>query len=97
MFQLSFCLTCWVHQVAIFVYDNYLKKVDQDHIRKSTEKLNAKFKVENPILLEEVNKQKSDNQETDYQDLDDEEFEEMLRRLEKEKSRRKHKEKDFEM
>ena len=26
LFQLSFCLTCWVHQVAIFVYDNYLKK-----------------------------------------------------------------------
>ena len=47
--------------------------------------------------MEEVNKQKSDNQETDHQDLDDEEFEEMLRRLEKEKSRRKHKEKDFEM
>ena len=80
-------------RTTITIYNS----VDQDYIRKSTEKLNAKFKVENPILLEEVNKQKSDNQETDYQDLDDEEFEEMLRRLEKEKSRRKHKEKDFEM
>ena len=80
-------------RTTITIYNS----VDQDYIRKSTEKLNAKFKVENPILLEEVNKQKSNNQETDYQDLDDEEFEEMLRRLEKEKSRRKHKEKDFEM
>lgn len=86
--------------------DGYLNKhfpqesvdiVGQDYIRKSTEKLNSKFKVENPILLEEVNKQKSNNQETDYQDLDDEKFEEMLRRLEKEEPHRKHKEKDFEM
>ena len=80
-------------KTTITIYNS----VDQDYIRKSTEKLNAKFKVENPLLLEEVNKQKSNNQETDYEDLDDEDFEEMLRRLEKEKTRRKHKEKDFEM
>ena len=72
--------------------------VDQDYIRKSTEKLNEKFKVDKSKCLEKENKQQSNTQAIkEYQDLDDDEFEEMLRELEKERIRRRHKEKDFEM
>ena len=81
-------------RTTITIYNS----VDQDYIRKSTEKLNEKFKVDKSKCLEKENKQQSNTQAIkEYQDLDDDEFEEMLRELEKERIRRRHKEKDFEM
>lgn len=78
-------------RTTITVYNS----VDQDYIRKSTDKLNERFKVDNFAL--EPQKQESQTNGLNYNDLTDGELADLIKQLKQEQERKLRKEKDFEM
>lgn len=81
-------------RTTITVYNS----VDQDYIRKSTDKLNERFKVGNLDLEpQKQENQPNSNMVTNYNNLTDEELADLIKQLEREQERKRRKEKDFEM
>lgn len=74
-------------RTTITVYNS----VDQDYIRKSTEKLNEKFKVESLS-----NRDKMETLSTDFENCTDEQLAEIISKLEKQREQNRRN-KDFEM
>ena len=75
-------------RTTISVYNS----VDKDYVRKSTQVFNDMFKVENPKF---VNQEELNSNETHYDEMSDQELEQMLKEIER--AQRRKKQKDFEM
>ena len=75
-------------RTTISVYNS----VDKDYVRKSTQVFNDMFKVENPKF---VNQEGPNSNETHYDEMSDQELEQMLKEIERAQKRKKQK--DFEM
>ena len=75
-------------RTTISVYNS----VDKDYVRKSTQVFNNMFKVENPKF---VNQEEPNTNETHYDEMSDQELEQMLKEIER--AQRRKKQKDFEM
>lgn len=81
-------------KTTITVYNS----VDSEYIRQTTEKFNEKVK-EDQLILEQKKREDvlEEHKEKFIMDMSDDEFDEMLEELMRERKERKRKQKDFEM
>ena len=82
-------------KTTITVYND----VDNEYIRQTTEKFNEKLK-DDQLILENFKREEilEDRKEKPMQDMDDDEFDDMLEQLMRERKERRHKkESDMEM